>query len=52
MEPRHFVSVVQRFLNVDLVRQHGVVCKFDIIGEGGGVFYLDLKNGEICFILL
>ena len=47
MEPRHFVSVVQRFLSGDLVRQHGVVCKFDILGEGGGVFYLDLKNGEI-----
>ena len=47
MEPRHIVSVVQRFLSADLVRQHGVVCKFDIIGEGGGVFNLDLKNGEI-----
>ena len=52
MEPRHIVSVVQRFLSADLVRQHGVVCKFDIIGEGGGVFNLDLKMWDFCYVLL
>ena len=45
VEPRHLVSIVKRFLNADLVKQHGIVCTFHVTGERGGTFYLDLKNG-------
>ena len=40
------VAVVKPLLNNDLVRQHGVVFKFNVIGDGGGIFYLDLRNGK------
>ena len=44
--PRYLVAMVKPLLSSDLVRQHGVVCKFNVVGDGGGIFYLDLKNGN------
>ncbi len=33
-------------VDYDMVQEFGVVCKFIVLGDGGGTFYLDLKNGE------
>ncbi len=44
--PRYLVAIAKPLINADLVHQHGVVCKFDVLGDEGGTFFLDLKNGN------
>ena len=44
--PDDLLKVVRPHLNVSLVESYNVIYKFVLEGENGGVFYLDLKNGE------
>lgn len=44
--PRNLLTAVQTLLNETIVRSIQAVYQFDVSGDGGGVFYLDLKNGS------
>lgn len=43
--PRNLLAVVPTLLNEGIVRSIQAVYQFDVSGDGGGIFYLDLKNG-------
>lgn len=40
------VNTIRLQLNVKLVDQYGIIYKFIVTGVGGGIFILDLKNGD------
>lgn len=40
------IAAIRSSLGKDLVRSVDAIFQFDITGEQGGLFYLDLKNGE------
>ena len=46
--PRDLLSLVKAVLSESLVRAVGAVYEFNLSGENGGIFYLDLKNGKVC----
>ena len=53
--PREFIGVVKTVLSESMVKSVGSVYMFQLSGQDGGVFYLDLKNGKAinyiyCFI--
>ncbi len=46
MTPQQLIQNVGPHLNQSIIKEIGAVFKFIIRGDNGGVFYLDLKNGE------
>lgn len=44
--PGHLVELVKGVLNESLVRNVDAVYQFNLSGDNGGVFYLDLKHGS------
>ena len=44
--PREVIRAARGLINESTVRQNGYVYLFQMDGENGGLFYLDLKNGE------
>lgn len=44
--PSHLVEVVRGVLSESLVRSVDAVYQFNLSGQNGGVFYLDLKSGH------
>ncbi|XP_061176900.1 stomatin-like protein 1 isoform X2 [Saccostrea echinata] len=44
--PREVIRAAGRLINEVTVRQNGNVYLFQLDGENGGLFYLDLKNGS------
>ena len=44
--PRDVLALVQAVMSESLVRAVGAVYEFNLSGENGGIFYLDLKNGK------
>lgn len=44
--PREFIRVARGLINETTVRQNGCLYLFQLDGENGGLFYLDLKNGN------
>ena len=47
--PRDVLALVQAVMSESLVRAVGAVYEFNLSGENGGLFYLDLKNGKNLF---
>lgn len=47
--PSNLLAVVPTLLNEGIVRSIQAVYQFDVSGDGGGIFYLDLKNGMCIF---
>lgn len=43
--PKEFIGVVKTVLSESMVKSIGSVYMFQLSGQDGGVFYLDLKNG-------
>lgn len=43
--PREFIGLIKTVLSESMVRSVGSVYMFQLSGQDGGVFYLDLKNG-------
>lgn len=48
--PREFIGLIKTVLSESMVRSIGSVYMFQLSGQEGGVYYLDLKNGEIIFL--
>lgn len=44
--PREIIRVARGLINETTVRQNGCLYLFQLDGENGGLFYLDLKNGN------
>lgn len=44
--PREIIRVARGLINETTVRQNGCLYLFQLDGENGGLFYLDLKNGK------
>ena len=44
--PRDVLALVQAVMSEALVRAVGAVYEFNLSGENGGIFFLDLKNGK------
>lgn len=44
--PREIIRVARGLINETMVRQNGCLYLFQLDGENGGLFYLDLKNGN------
>lgn len=44
--PREIIRVARGLINETTVRQNGYLYLFQLDGENGGLFYLDLKNGN------
>lgn len=44
--PREIIRVARGLINETTVRQNGYLYLFQLDGENGGLFYLDLKNGK------
>ncbi|XP_062601417.1 hydroxysteroid dehydrogenase-like protein 2 [Saccostrea cucullata] len=44
--PREVIRAAGRLINEVTVRQNGYVYLFQLDGDNGGLFYLDLKNGS------
>lgn len=44
--PRQIIRVARGLINETTVRQNGCLYLFQLDGENGGLFYLDLKNGN------
>lgn len=44
--PREIIRVARGLINETMVRQNGCLYLFQLDGENGGLFYLDLKNGK------
>ena len=44
--PREILALVKAVLSESLVRAVGAVYEFNLSGENGGVFFLDLKHGK------
>lgn len=44
--PREIIRVARSLINETTVRQNGCLYLFQLDGENGGLFYLDLKNGN------
>lgn len=44
--PREIIRVAKGLINETTVRQNGCLYLFQLDGENGGLFYLDLKNGN------
>ncbi|XP_035668724.1 stomatin-like protein 1 [Branchiostoma floridae] len=45
LSPRELLSAVKLLLDESIVEQVGAIYQFELEGEDGGTFYLDLKNG-------
>ncbi|XP_019644737.1 PREDICTED: stomatin-like protein 1 [Branchiostoma belcheri] len=45
LSPRDLLSAVKLLLDESIVEQVGAIYQFELEGEDGGTFYLDLKNG-------
>ena len=46
LTPAELFAMTKGFLNEDLVRKINAVFQFEISGENGGTWCLDLRNGE------
>ena len=44
--PRDVMQIVKGLINESMMRSVGSCFLFDVDGHQGGLFYLDLKNGE------
>jgi hypothetical protein len=50
--PREVIRAAKEIITEATVRQNGYVYLFQLDGENGGLFYLDLKNGkEVVFVV-
>lgn len=50
--PREIIRVARGLINETTVRQNGCLYLFQLDGENGGLFYLDLKNGKLILIVM
>ena len=43
--PGDLLATIQPHLSAELVKQIGATFVFDVQGDDGGIYYIDLKNG-------
>ena len=45
------INAIQPYLNSDMVAEFGSTYQFNLTGENGGKYYLDVKNGSVNLLL-